>query len=83
MAGYFDWQVAVDAAMLLSTRQTRKTKNENIIGKAGLINSQGTLTAFRLSASDTAELDRCRNKSIILVIGDLVTSALRTAVTVW
>lgn len=41
------------------------------------------LTALRLSASDTAELDRCLNRSITFVIGDLPASARRTAVTVW
>lgn len=40
------------------------------------------LTAFRLSASETAEFDRCLNKSITLVIGDFVMSVRRTAVTV-
>lgn len=40
------------------------------------------LTAFLLSASETAEFERCRNRSITFVIGERVASERRTAVTV-
>lgn len=86
----FDCDLCDDAVRILTVRKNsnqprhknRYNWHKTVKGLQKLLIKDIQLTALRLSASETAELDRCLNRSITLSIGDLATSDRRAAVTV-